>query len=93
MAPTADSSAPSPPPTILVIDDDPEVLEMITDLLAEAGLEVLTAGSGAQGLELAAARQPPLGADGRQHGRDERPRALPACGGANAQSPQRPRDD
>ncbi len=43
---------------ILVIDDDPSVLEMITELLGGAGLEVLTAGSGAQGLELAAARSP-----------------------------------
>src|SRR5574341_390240 len=54
------SSAPAPPPTILVVDDDPELREMIAELLDGAGLEVLTADSGAQALELAAARQPHL---------------------------------
>jgi CheY-like chemotaxis protein len=48
------------PPVILVIDDDPEVLELVRDVLAEAGLPTVTANDGEEGLELALARRPAL---------------------------------
>lgn len=39
--------------TILVVDDDPHILLALRKQLREAGLDVLTASSGAQALELA----------------------------------------
>ncbi|MDX2456546.1 MAG: response regulator [Gammaproteobacteria bacterium] len=44
--------------TILVIDDDPEALEIIERFLAKDGFSVITAGSGEQGLRLARECQP-----------------------------------
>lgn len=46
------------PPTgagarILVIDDDPQVVEMVTELLTEQGHHVMSALSGPAGVELA----------------------------------------
>ncbi len=46
--------------TILVIDDDLAVLEVITELLEHGGYRVYTATSGEQGLALAARHQPAL---------------------------------
>jgi CheY-like chemotaxis protein/anti-sigma regulatory factor (Ser/Thr protein kinase) len=44
--------------TILVIDDDPEALEIIERFLIKDGFSVVTAGSGEQGLRLAQECQP-----------------------------------
>jgi signal transduction histidine kinase len=45
---------------ILVIDDEEVVLDSCTQVLADAGCQVTTAGNGAQGLELVANIQPDL---------------------------------
>jgi twitching motility two-component system response regulator PilH len=39
--------------TILVVDDEPLILEVVTDVLATAGYSVMTARSGAEGIQLA----------------------------------------
>ncbi len=44
--------------TVLVIDDDPAVRELVTRSLAKEGFRVVTAADGASGLELARRRQP-----------------------------------
>lgn len=41
---------------ILVVDDDPAILRLVSDKLSQAGLEVLTAASGEQALEVIARR-------------------------------------
>ena len=46
--------------TILVIDDDSELLEFITELLAGAGHRTITASNGADGLMCASSEQPDL---------------------------------
>ncbi|MDX1395325.1 MAG: response regulator [Gemmatimonadota bacterium] len=45
-------------PTVLVIDDDPAVRELITRTLLKEGLAVLAASTGEEGLELARAEKP-----------------------------------
>lgn len=39
--------------TVLIIDDDPEILALWSDVLASDGMSVLTAPSGVQGVKLA----------------------------------------
>ena len=46
--------------TILVIDDEPRIAEICRDYLSAAGVEVLTAGAGRQGLALARKAKPDL---------------------------------
>ncbi len=46
------------PRPALIIDDDPQVHQLLEEELEKAGYEVLTAGDGAEGIELAAARRP-----------------------------------
>ena len=53
-----DKSVVDPARTVLVIDDDPESLEIISRFLHKAGLEVVTAENGEQGLRLAHAIKP-----------------------------------
>jgi two-component system alkaline phosphatase synthesis response regulator PhoP len=48
------------PPTILTVDDEPDVLELIRFHLTNAGCEVLTATSGRVALETIRARRPDL---------------------------------
>jgi two-component system sensor histidine kinase/response regulator len=48
------------PPRILAVDDSATSLMVVTDFLEAAGCRVLTASSGAQGLELAFAERPDL---------------------------------
>jgi len=43
---------------ILIIDDDPELCKLVTDVLAAADFEVLSAPDGPSGIELARAAQP-----------------------------------
>src|SRR5437899_11270156 len=50
----------SMPFTILVIDDDPLILEMATELLAEKGHRALSALGGSEGLTQALAERPDL---------------------------------
>jgi CheY-like chemotaxis protein len=45
-------------PTILIIDDDPEIRGLYKDRFTEAGFEVLEAGNGDDGLELALSQPP-----------------------------------
>ncbi|MDH5675694.1 MAG: response regulator [Myxococcales bacterium] len=59
----AHSSMPQPPPrdgrqTVLVVDDDPDVREIIGSTLSRAGFEVIAAEDGEQALELARQHQP-----------------------------------
>ncbi len=46
--------------TILVIDDEPQIVEICRDYLKAAGFEALTAGDGASGLALARRARPDL---------------------------------
>ena len=46
--------------TLLAIDDDPLAVELLRVSLAPAGFTVLTAGGGAEGLEMARLAQPAL---------------------------------
>ena len=46
--------------TILVIDDDPDVLDVVAELLEADGYTVLRAASGPEGLDLCKARVPHL---------------------------------
>ncbi|MBO9309018.1 MAG: response regulator transcription factor [Chloroflexi bacterium] len=52
--------APTVPPKILVIDDDPAQCEMIAEILSGAGYRVRTAHSGADGLALFKADPPDM---------------------------------
>ena len=46
--------------TLLVVDDNPDVLEAATDLLAPLGYRMLTAGSGREALAVLEAARPPV---------------------------------
>ncbi len=48
------------PRPALIVDDDPQVHQLLEEELEKAGYEVLTAAGGADGLELAAARRPAI---------------------------------
>ena len=50
----------APRPTILVIDDDPTVCDLLASTLGPAGYHVLTCESGRRGIELALQEQPDL---------------------------------
>ena len=50
--PAAASDTPEPAASILIIDDEPEVAQMLGDILASAGHRVVTAGSGQRALRL-----------------------------------------
>jgi len=45
---------------VLVIEDDPDIRALMTHRIAEPGIEVISAGTGEQGLGLAASRRPDL---------------------------------
>jgi two-component system alkaline phosphatase synthesis response regulator PhoP len=45
---------------ILVIDDEPKIVEICSDYLHAAGFEIITAGDGLQGLAMARAQKPDL---------------------------------
>ncbi|MFG5408386.1 response regulator [Piscinibacter sakaiensis] len=49
--PAAQDLAPAPAPWVLTVDDEPGVLSALRRLLRRAGLQVVQAGSGAEGLE------------------------------------------
>lgn len=66
-APEADTPAPDSAravvgttggPTILVVDDDPSVRDLLTRVLGRSGFQVITAGNGTEGLALARAKRP-----------------------------------
>jgi two-component system alkaline phosphatase synthesis response regulator PhoP len=48
------------PKKILVVDDEPEIVEICRDYLRASGFEVITAGDGLQGLALARTQKPDL---------------------------------
>ena len=50
--PAKQAPAEQPKPIVLIIDDDEEYLETVRDLLAGTAFRVLTANSGAKGLEI-----------------------------------------
>lgn len=57
--PTAEAATTSKPPAIvLVIDDDPHTREFLSRCLGESGLDVVTAASGEEGIELARVLHP-----------------------------------
>jgi DNA-binding response OmpR family regulator len=47
-------------PTVLVVDDEPKIVQLARDYLEHAGFAVLTAGDGASALQAARTRQPDL---------------------------------
>src|SRR6266496_2835371 len=49
-----------PQPKLLVVDDEPNIVELLSASLRYAGFEVRTAGSGEQALELARRYRPDL---------------------------------
>jgi response regulator RpfG family c-di-GMP phosphodiesterase len=53
--PSATASPPALPPTILLVDDEPSILSALRRLFRPQGYRVLTAGGGAEALELARA--------------------------------------
>lgn len=54
------STTTTPPLTILVVDDEPDLVELISYNLEQQGHTVISAGNGAEALRLAKARQPDL---------------------------------
>lgn len=56
LVPQAESQA----PTVLVVDDDPDLLKLMTAAFARAGFKAYAAANGRQGLQLAGALQPDL---------------------------------
>lgn len=48
------------PPLILVADDDPDILDVLSEILADEGHRVQTAAHGAEALDLALAEVPDL---------------------------------
>jgi PAS domain S-box-containing protein len=48
------------PPTVLIVDDDPDVLRSLDDQIVEHGYRVLAARGGEQAIELVAAEQPDI---------------------------------
>ena len=60
MAHKADQSAELTSVQILVIDDDPAILETVADILSDEGYRVVTARNGAEGLAAVERAQPAL---------------------------------
>ncbi len=60
LAPAAAPAAATDGRTILVIDDDPDVVVFLTTFLADQGFQTLSARDGAEGLNLARRRRPDL---------------------------------
>src|SRR5580704_16868926 len=52
------STAPAPPDRVLIVDDEPDLRQLVTFNLREAGFEVDAVGSGQAGLALAARTRP-----------------------------------
>ena len=48
------------PKKILIVDDEPKIVEICSDYLQAAGFDILTAGDGLQGLALARSQKPDL---------------------------------
>jgi two-component system, sensor histidine kinase ChiS len=60
MAPVTSTGTPAPAARVLVVDDDPQVVEIISLILQEAGYGVLSALSGEECLRVAAAKLPEI---------------------------------
>ena len=59
-AAVAETSTESGPRVVLVVDDDPEIRELVCEVLANAGLRTITASDGEEALALAGERRPSL---------------------------------
>ena len=59
-SPTDHTPTPGPPARILVVDDTPENIDVLIDMLGGEAFEVMVATSGAQALEVVAAHRPDL---------------------------------
>jgi len=46
------------PPRVLIVDDEPATVELLTDLLAAQGFRAMTAHNGREGIEMALAQRP-----------------------------------
>ena len=57
---TLDSTIPNPPKRVLVVDDDPEIIETLRHALGSRGYEVLIARNGNDGLAKAESEDPDL---------------------------------
>ena len=53
-----EGTSPSPPPRVLVVDDEPQILRALRVLLRDAGFEVVSAETAAEALDRAAVRPP-----------------------------------
>ena len=51
-------AAESPPPRVLVVDDEPQIVRALKVVLREAGFEAVTAETASEALDLAAVRPP-----------------------------------
>ncbi len=51
-------SAPAPPPRVLVVDDEPQIVRALKVVLREAGFEAVPAETSSQALDIAAVRPP-----------------------------------
>jgi CheY-like chemotaxis protein len=78
---------PGSPPLILLVEDEPEISTVISDILDDAGFRIEAASNYAEGVELLSASQPALliadvllpgGGDGYELAEAARPAAL-AC--------------
>ncbi|MBU2669255.1 response regulator [Actinoplanes bogorensis] len=59
-APVADWVTELAEPTILVVDDDPDMVDMVTTKLVAAGYRVITADNGASALRMVVTEQPDM---------------------------------
>ena len=59
-APTSDAATEVSPPLVLVVDDDPDVRDLVDQLLARAGYDRALAGSGEEAVSLLEQRTPAL---------------------------------
>ena len=53
LKPSAEESGPAKKPLVLVVDDEPDMRTLLSDLLSFSGFEVMTADDGVQGLKTA----------------------------------------
>lgn len=58
--PPADPADLAPRPVVLVVEDDPALADLLTELLTVAGYQAVGAGDGATGIQLARALRPAL---------------------------------
>jgi CheY-like chemotaxis protein len=60
LSPVKSPATPSVPPTVLIVDDDPMVVELLSETLRSEGLRLLSAGDGTEALSVIRAERPDL---------------------------------